>query len=375
MAFANGWFLIPGGVLLAILAWWLFRRRPTAALRVSHGAPVRRAAGRGVARLWRLPDALRLVAVALLLVAFARPVEEDAAELVGKGADIVIALDMSGSMNAVDLSLEEIGALQNAGRAVMNRFEIARDIIKQFVANRRGDRVALVVFGREVYLKFPLTLDYPVVLEQLDELVLDNGLHAPDEECGNACTINGAGTALGDALARSWRRLQDSDTATRAIVLITDGKREGGKLAPATVARYIADQPASGRVRVYTFLVGSPTGAKLPRYVRARDPATGGWTAAVARDAEGFVIYAPAERDFPTDPALLKEIADLTGGRYFEAYDEARFREQFEQLEKTEFRTTARTKQRDVFFPWVLAGALVLAGEWLLRLTVFRKFP
>jgi len=375
MVFANWWFLIPGAVLLAILAWWLFVRRRTAALRVSEGAPVRRSAGRGLARLWRLPDALRLVALALLLVAFARPQEEDQAELVGKGADIVIGLDMSGSMNAVDLSLEDIAALQDAGQAVMNRFEVARDVIKQFVANRRGDRVALVVFGREVYLKFPLTLDYPVVLEQLDELVLDNGLHAADEECDNGCTINGAGTALGDALARAWRRLQDSETATKAIVLISDGKREGGKLAPETVARYIADQPAEERVRVYTFLVGSPTGAKLPRYVRVRDPAAGGWTAAVARDAEGFVIYAPAEREFPTDPALLKDIADMTGGRYFEAYDETQFRQQFEQLEKTEFRTTARSKKHDVFFPWVLAGALVLAAEWLLRLTVFRKFP
>lgn len=375
MSFAYWWFLIPGLILLAFLAWWMFTGRTLGALRVSDGVPVRRAAARGIARLWRVPDVLRLLAIAALLVAFARPQQEDQAALVGKGADIVIALDMSGSMNAVDLSLEDIAALQDAGEQVRNRFEAARDIIKQFIANRRGDRVALVVFGREVYLKFPLTLDYPVVLEQLDELVLDDGLHGPDEECQNACTINGAGTALGDALARAWRRLQDSQTATKAIVLITDGKREGGKLAPRTVARYIADQPEEERVRVYTFLVGSPTGAKLPRYLRVRDPATGGWTAAPAVDAEGNVIYVPAEREFPTDPALLQEIADLTGGRFFEAYDESQFRQQFEELEKTEFRTTSRSKKHDVFFPWVLAGAALLAGEWLLRLTVLRKFP
>lgn len=375
MSFANWWFLIPGALLLALLAWWMFVRRGTGGLRIADGVPVRRAAARGIARLWRVPDVLRLLAVGVLIVAFARPQEEDEATLVGKGADIVIALDMSGSMNAVDLSLEDIAALQDGGQPVRNRFEAARDIIKQFIANRRGDRVALVVFGREVYLKFPLTLDYPVVLEQLDDLVLDDGLHAPDEECANACTINGAGTALGDALARAWRRLQDSETATKAIVLITDGKREGGKLAPSTVARYIADQPAEEKVRVYTFLVGSPSGAKLPRYIRVRDPATGGWTAAPARDADGYVIYAPSEREFPTDPALLKEIADLTGGRFFEAYDETQFRQQFEELEKTEFKTTARSKKHDVFFPWVILGAALLAGEWLLRLTVLRKFP
>lgn len=375
MTFANPWFLIPGGLAVAALAWWVLAKRATGGLRISHAAPIRRAAGRGLARLWRLPDAFRVLALGVLVVAFARPQTPDETEIVGKGADIVVALDMSGSMNAVDLSMEEIAQIQGAGLQPRNRFEAARAIIKEFVGNRRGDRVSLVIFGREVYLKFPLTLDYPVVLEQLDELLLDNGLHAPDEECNNACTINGAGTALGDALARAFRRLKDSETATRAIVLITDGKREGGRLDPRTVARYIADRPPEEKVRVYTFLVGSPTGAKLPRYIRVRDPQSGGWGIAPATDADGNLVYVPADREFPTDPALLKEIADLSGGRFFEAYDEKQFRQQFEELEKTEFRSKTRTRMNDVFLPWVLLGAGLLVGEWTLRLTFFRKFP
>ena len=369
------WLAMLGAVIVIFTAWSLFGRRSRAAtVRVASGGPVRRAAGRGLARLWRAPDVLRVVALALLAVAFANPQVEDRTVLTGEGADIVIALDMSGSMNAVDRTQEEIDEIQAAGREPLNRFQAAREIIKAFVANRREDRVGLIVFGREVFLKFPLTLDYRVVLDQLGHLVLDNGRHEPDAECDNDCTINGAGTAIGDALARSYRRLRDSKAKTKAIVLITDGRREGGKLAPRTVARFISERPEDEKVRVYTFLVGSPAGAKLPAFRRELDPRRG-WVERIARDPDGRVIYGTPERPFSTDPALLKDIADLTGGRFFEAYDEAKFREYFDELEKTEFQMQTRSIPRPAFFPWLIAGLVALGLEWVLRLTALRRFP
>ncbi len=375
MSFANPWFLVAGALLLALVVWRSFSRVRHGAVRVGDGLAVRRDSAPGLARLWRLPDFLRIAALVVLVVAVARPQVPDRAELSGEGADIMVALDMSGSMNAVDRSMEEIEAIQAEGREPLNRFDVAREILGSFVSNRREDRVGLIVFGSEVYLKFPLTLDYRVVLDQLEELVLDDGLHGADEDCHNGCTITGSGTALGDALARSFRRLRDSAAKTKAIVLITDGKRQGGSLAPLTVANYIANQSEEVKVRVFTFLVGQATGAKLPRHVQEPDPQGPGWRVVVARDRRGRVLYAPSDQPFPTDPELLREIARLTDGRFFEAYDEEQFREQFAELEKTEFRTNTRVRMADAFVPWLLAGLLLLALEWLLRLTILRRFP
>jgi Ca-activated chloride channel homolog len=376
MTFANLEFLVVGGVLALGVAWWTFRRRPTAGLRVSDGRAVRSSARRGLARLWRLPDVLRLAAVAALVVALARPQSESLTELTGEGADIMIALDMSGSMNAVDMTMEDLLVLHARGAEPLNRFAAAREIIKDFVASRREDRIGLIIFGPEVYLKFPLTLDYPVILAQLDELVLDSGVRGADGECTNACTISGAGTALGDALARAYRRLRHSKAETRAILFITDGEREGGKLCPRMVAEYMSDQPDHEQMRVYTFLVGSASGegTLIPRYVRAHDRHQG-WIPVQARDEYGRAVYEPSPQAFPTDPQLLKDIAQMTGGQYFEAFDERQFREQFEVLAKTEFRTTTRTHTQDLFWPWLLAGLGIILCEWLLRVGVMRKFP
>ena len=376
MTLANFELWIVASGLALVVGYFALFRRPTAGLRVSDGRAVRRSAGRGLARLWRLPDVLRVVALLVLAVALGRPQSESLTELTGQGADIMITFDMSGSMNAVDMTLEELEAMHARGHEPLNRFEAAREIIKEFIASRREDRIGLIIFGPEVYLKFPLTLDYPVILAQLDELILDNGVRGPSGECTNNCTIDGAGTALGDALARSYRRLRHSKAETRAILFITDVEREGGKLCPHMVAQYMADQPDHEQMRVYTFLVGSPVAEStlVPRFVRRPDPHHG-WMPVVARDSRGRIIYERSAHAFPTDPQLMKDIAELTGGQYFEAFNEQQFREHFDVLAKTEFRTTTRTRKQDLFWPWLIAGLALLLAEWLLRVGVFRKFP
>jgi Ca-activated chloride channel homolog len=179
MSFANVELWIVASVLSLAVGWIALFRRPVAGLRISDGRAVRRTAGRGLARLWRLPGLLRVVGLLLLAVALGRPQSESLTELTGQGADIIITLDMSGSMNAVDMTLEELEALHARGHEPLNRFAAAREIIKEFIANRREDRIGLIIFGPEVFLKFPLTLDYPVILAQLDDLILDNGVRGP----------------------------------------------------------------------------------------------------------------------------------------------------------------------------------------------------
>ena len=158
-----------------------------------------------VAVLWWLPDAFRVAAIIALIVALARPQTEDRQLVSGDGVDIMLALDMSISMNAVDGTQDELLEVLEAGDRPANRFEIARDTLKSFTTSRSADRIGLVIFGKEAWLKYPLTLDYGRLVQTLDALKLD-GFHQDREtgQCLNGCTISGAGTAIGDALGRAY---------------------------------------------------------------------------------------------------------------------------------------------------------------------------
>lgn len=358
--FENPWFLL---LLLAVAAaagvvvhrW----RRGDGALRYSNAPTVARVKGGWLVRLVRLPDVLRLLTLAVLVVAMARPQVPDNEVLQGEGVDVMVALDMSGSMQAVDRTPEEIREALNEDRTPQNRFDVARDVLLDFVKTRNGDRVGLVIFGEKAFLKFPLTLDYTRVRAILKGLVLDSGERAGNSDvCSNGCTISGAGTAIGDALSRSFRRLQKSTAKTKIIVLITDGTNEGGKLQPETVLEYMATRPKDEKVRVFTFLVGDDSKTHVPM----RDP----W---------GNLSYERPNRPFPTNPELLRTIAERTGGKFFESYDEQKFREDWKELETTTFETKVRWHDKDVFPPFVLAAGALLGLELMLRTTVFRKFP
>ena len=160
--------LVPA--LGALRLWPALRRRRAGVFVFSRA---RLAAARG--RTWRvwldpLPDVMALLALALLIIAMARPQRLQAQEVEVEGIDIYLALDMSGSMRAIDMSREEIALLERRGKRPQDRFEIAIDTLKNFVRSRRADRIGMVVFGSEAYLQFPLTLDYNTILGMLDRL-------------------------------------------------------------------------------------------------------------------------------------------------------------------------------------------------------------
>ena len=309
--------------------------------------------------LMDLPIWMRAVALSLFLVALARPVGSDETIISGEGIDIMFALDMSGSMNAVDRPESEIQDYLSRGEAPPNRFEVARDVLERFVRARTEDRIGLVVFGRQAFLKFPLTLDYAQIIRNLDELVLDNGRHQPGESCDNDCTIDGNGTAIGDALARSYRRIRRTQGKSRVIVLITDGKNEGGTVDPDTMVDLLADLPASSKVKVYTILVGDPALTRVP----AKNPLT------------RRVSYVKPDRLIPTDPELLARIAKRTDGEFWKAKDEIAFRRAFDELERTLFERQRTVRTEELFHRPLLGGLAFLILEALLMALVIRRFP
>ena len=367
MAFAQPLYFL---LLLPLVAIWLYRRRRimSGALPLGNFEAARQSRKGYKYYINLLLPLLRYGAVIVLVAAAAKPQIPSGRVLTGKGVDIMIALDMSGSMNAVDKSFEEIYDLQQLDKEPSNRFNVARDVIKRFVLTRKGDRIGLVIFGAEAYLKFPLTLDRNRVITSLNTLVLDNGFRtSADGVCLNSCTIPGGSTAIGDALARAFMRIKNSKTKSKNIILITDGKSNSGTLDAVTVADYIATQPEDQRARVYTILVGSGKNTKVPRI----DPHTGTF----ATNTMGHMVYETPNTPIPTDPELLAKIADLTGGKFFKSYNEENFQEIFNKLQKTEFKKKTTIIHNDIFDLFVLLALALIALERLLMWVVVRAFP
>ncbi len=367
LTFEHPWFLLCL-LLVAAVTWTRLRAWP-ASLQISTLRTVAQVKPSLRLRLRWLPDLLRTVALSILVVALARPQIVDQEVLSGEGVDIMIAFDLSGSMNAIDMSADDITALQAQGREPDNRFEAARKILKDFIHHRKSDRIGLVIFGNEAYLRFPPTLDYIRLLNALDALVLDDGRRSQDnqENCNNKCTINGAGTAIGDALNRAFLRLDKAKSRSKMIILLTDGKQEGGRMDPLTVPKYISSLPDKERVKVFTFQVGSGRETRLP----ALDPLTG----RSLTDRFGRLVYQRPERPFPIDPALLRQIAELTGGQFYDSYNAEKFAKDFKDLEKTTFSVKVKVSRSELFFDWLVAGLSLLALELLLRRWWLRVFP
>lgn len=368
MRFESPLLLLVLVVVVAVVVYGLWRAqtRPTV-LRFPTLAAVRQARIPWWGRFHLLPRTLQAVGVVLAVVALARPQIEDPSEIAGEGADFVIALDMSGSMNAVDMEPERIIEYHRRGREPPNRFETAREVLRRFIADRSQDRIGLVIFSSKAWVKFPLTLDRDAMLRILDGLVLDDGVRGPEGTCLNGCTITGEATAIGDALGRAFKRLEGSETRSRNIILITDGDNNAGTLAPEEVAKFIAEETKERPVRVFTFLVGTGENTLMP----ARNPFTG----QPILTPDGFRVYERPREPFPVNPPLLKAIASATGGSYHEAATEEDFRTAFEDLEKTEFRSPALSRWREAYaWPLGVATALLFLGE-ALGLTVFRRWP
>jgi Ca-activated chloride channel family protein len=305
---------------------------------------------KGVKNGWRakivhLPFMLRCLALLAFLIALARPQlpQEESASV--EGIDIVVAFDLSGSMATVDISDEALIKLQNRGKEPPDRFEIATKVVREFIESRKYDRVSLVVFGKESFLQFPLTLDYGVMLKILDEMKLGD--------------IDGNGTAIGNALAMSLSRLKESEAKTKLIILMTDGEDNGSKIAPMEVAKEAAKQG----VPVFTILVGSNDQSRQP---------TG-----MVDAFSGAKIYQKV--DTPVNSDLLEKIAKETKSKFYRASDQEQLSKDFQDIldsfEKSRLVDYAVAQRTELFPALIGFGLFCLMLELMLSQLLIRRFP
>lgn len=308
-------------LLWAALIWFGRRRRFRPSLTVS-ALPGPEGRRRSVwVRIDRLIPALKYLALALIITALAGP-QQGATQtsIVSEGIDIVLAVDASESMAALDFSEEN---------ERINRLEAVKGVVRDFVAGRRGDRIGLVVFGSEAYTQAPLTRDYQAL-----EMALDG------VEIGAA----GPRTAIGDALGISLKRLEDVPAESKVVILLTDGRSNAGQLTPEEAA----DVAAKRGVKVYTIGVGG-------------------------RGAAPFLVDAPfggkrvAYRTVDIDEKTLEDVARATGGLYFRATDTRgleKIYQTIDQMEKTEVEVEI-SAQYNHLYPYFLLPAFVLLGLWV----------
>jgi Ca-activated chloride channel family protein len=277
--------------------------------------------------VYRVPVLLRFLVLTALVVALARPQTGITSESVRtQGIDILLAMDVSSSMLAEDLE--------------PNRLEAAKQVAAEFAQGRRNDRIGLVAFAGEAYTQAPLTLDHSVIVSLLTEL--DVGMIED-------------GTAVGMGLATAVKRLQASDAESKVVVLLTDGRNNRGEIGPTTAAQMAQ---ALG-IRVYTIGAGTQGTARVP----VNDPLLG-----------RRYLNMRVDLDEPT----LREMAQLTGGRYFRAMDRESLETvyaEIDELETTEIQVEHFTRYGELFPPILAAGLLLLFMEVGLGQTALRKLP
>ena len=319
---------------LVLVAAWLRERDPAArAVSFPGAARLLRVTPSLRVRLRHAPLVLAALALAAGAVALARPQHGTLREdVTTQGVDIIVSLDVSGSMAAEDFQPR-------------NRLTVAKETVAEFFGRRKSDRVGLVVFAGRSLTKSPPTTDTAVLLRQLDDVRLEM---LPD------------GTAIGSGLATSLTRLRRSQAKSRVVVLVTDGANNAGEIDPGTAA----DMAKAMEVRVYTILVGR--GGRVPMPVRVQDPFT------------GAVGQKTVMTEVQIDEGLLKRIAERTGGEFFRATDPESLRQIFDRidkLEKSEIKLAAYRRYRELF-PGVLEGAAALvAAAGLLWASGLRVVP
>jgi len=271
---------------------------------------------------------LRLLALVLLIVVLARPQSRSSwKDVKTQGIDIVMALDISGSMLAKDFK--------------PNRLEAAKEVAQEFIDDRPNDRIGLVIFSGESFTQCPLTSDHAVVKNLFSGI--RTGMVAD-------------GTAIGNGLATAVARIKDSKSKSKVIILITDGVNNQGSVAPLTAAEIAK----TFGIRVYTVGVGTIGKALAP----------------VQMYPDGSYQYGYVDVDI--DEKSLTEIAEMTGGRYFRATNNSKLKEiyhEIDRLEKTIFEEKNFSNKAEHFFPFAVAAALLLLIEFVLKNRVFKSIP
>jgi Ca-activated chloride channel family protein len=275
---------------------------------------------------------LLLLALALLIVALARPRQgKTISQVQASGIDIMLALDVSGSMLAEDFTI---------GGERSNRLDVVKQVTQKFIEGRPNDRIGIVCFAGRPYLVSPLTLDHGWLLQNLERVKI--GLVED-------------GTAIGSAIASSANRLKEKEAKSRILVLLTDGDNNAGKVPPLTAA----EAAKAIGIKVYTICAGTRGYAPMP-----------------VQDMFGRKIYRNVKVD--VDEETLKKIADMTNAKYYRATDTKTLTQIFEQIDKLEKSTVELnqyTQYRELF-PWFLAAGFgLLALQTVLAQTVGRKLP
>jgi Ca-activated chloride channel homolog len=318
-------------IVVPLMAVWYYRRRTkrSGTMRFSNLGTVKSvtASRSGIYRQSLI--VLRLVVITLLIIAFARPQSGTKEEqVITEGIDIIMAMDISGSMRAEDLARKK------------NRLDVAKEVAASFITGRQNDRIGMVVFSGQSFTQCPLTLDYGILIKFLDEIHIG---------------MIEDGTAIGMAIANCINRLRDSKAKSKVVILLTDGRNNRGELDPLTAAKVAK---ALG-VRIYTIGAGSRGKAPYP----VDDPFFG----------QRYTYI-----DVDIDEDVLQNIASITGGKYFRATDKeslSRIYAEIGELEKTKIEVKEYTRYNELFgrFALLAFGALML--EIVLANTRFRKIP
>ncbi|MBD3257703.1 VWA domain-containing protein [candidate division GN15 bacterium] len=319
-----------GAVIVALMIWYQLRHRrvKTSAVKYSDVRIVSRAARTGRHRFRMILPVLRVLAVIVFVLAFARPrAGTEIKEITSEGIDIMLALDVSSSMQAEDFKPH-------------NRLYVAKEEIKKFVNKRVNDRIGLVVFARNSFTQCPLTVDYGVLLKFVDQI--DFGVVED-------------GTAIGMAIANGVNRLRDSESESKIMILLTDGDNNAGEIDPLTAANLAT----AFDIKIYTIGAGKPGNAMFP----VQDPIFG-----------KRYVYQPTK----INEEMLKEIADITGGQYFRARSGEELDEIYtliDEMEKTEVKVAQHTQYTELFHYFTALGLALVVLEMVLAGSLFRKLP
>lgn len=318
----ESWWFLP---LIPVAAYLLLAAGRKRGLRFSSVKLLKRA-GNGKTIKHKIGKMLVVCGVLLALTALARPQTTARDEFARQqGIDIAMLLDVSGSMRSVDFTPDRLGA--------------ARKTIDDFVAERAGDRIALIVFAGTAYTRIPLTLDHNVVRESLAEVT--------------TASVNQDGTAVGMAISVGLNRLKKSDAASRIMILVTDGDNNAGTIDPITASGLARELG----IRIYTIGIGSDA-LILPV------------------DVFGQTQYRQYEGGF--DEALLMRIAETTGGQYYRAMDPKALTQVFDtinQLEKTAFEDDSFREYNELAFPLIAAALVLLLAGIILDKVYFVQIP
>lgn len=340
--FRDPWLL---WALLAIPLLMLLKGRTgrTASLIFSSTAIARDVTRQAKSRAGGFLFFLRLLAIAALIIALARPqLGKGHSEVEASGIDIVLAVDVSGSMAALDFATR---------KDLATRLDIVKRVISDFIEQRPNDRIGLVAFAKEPFLVSPLTLNHDWLRKNLERLELG--------------IIDGAGTAIGPAIGMSANRLRDLQAKSRVVILLTDGEDTVGQLPPIAAA----EAAETFDVKIYTIAAGKTGRVQLPQMDRDGVP---------YRDQDGNIIPSRATQQSSVDEKTLKKIAEVTNGKFYRATNTeelAAIYNDIDELEKTEVKLRHFAEYEELFYWPALLGLTLISLEQLLGNTRYRRLP